>query len=251
MRPVASPGARSGARPGLPATSTPLPLEQPKAGSSPQIITPPNAPSNSAVNQGASSDLKTAPAEARPAALPSPQKAQHLPVKALPKTLRASKPQRPVLSAPMLRAAVYPAQKPLGQKPASVSDAKANASASANIAQPGMPASNGTRGAGMPSSAGASANAPALSTPALTAIGNGLTAKGSRSGSGYKVASVGLPGVESGVVRPKMPVAPVSAINEVVPRPAEKLENCGDDKVFVACPKLKNRYETPYTSEDR
>jgi hypothetical protein len=50
---------------------------------------------------------------------------------------------------------------------------------------------------------------------------------------------------------PKMPVAPVSPKIEIVPRPAVKLENCGDDKVFIACPTLKIRYDTPYTSEDR
>jgi hypothetical protein len=50
---------------------------------------------------------------------------------------------------------------------------------------------------------------------------------------------------------PKMPVAPVSPKIEIVPRPAVKLENCSDDKVFIACPTLKIRYDTPYTSEDR
>ena len=65
------------------------------------------------------------------------------------------------------------------------------------------------------------------------------------------MASVGLPGMEKGLVKPKMPVAPTAAKIEIIPRPAVKIENCGDDKVFIACPTLKNRYETPYTSEDR
>jgi hypothetical protein len=64
-----------------------------------------------------------------------------------------------------------------------------------------------------------------------------------------KVASVGLPPVEKGLFKPKMPVAPISSKFEVVPRPAVKLTNCGDDKVFIACPTLQIRYDTPYTSE--
>jgi hypothetical protein len=64
-----------------------------------------------------------------------------------------------------------------------------------------------------------------------------------------KVATVGLPAVENGLVKPKKPVAPISPKIEIVPRPAVKIENCGDDKVFVACPTLKIRYDTPYTSE--
>jgi hypothetical protein len=46
-----------------------------------------------------------------------------------------------------------------------------------------------------------------------------------------------------------MPVAPISLKIEIVPRPARVLENCGDDKVFIACPTLQIRYDTPYTSE--
>jgi hypothetical protein len=53
--------------------------------------------------------------------------------------------------------------------------------------------------------------------------------------------------MEKGLVKPKMPVAPITAKIETIARPVEKLENCGDNKVFVACPKLKNRYDTPYT----
>ena len=78
-----------------------------------------------------------------------------------------------------------------------------------------------------------------------------LTAKGIRSGSVAKVASVGLPAMEKGVV-PNRPVVSVASQIQVqmIPRPAVKAENCGDDKVFVACPTLKIRYDTPYTSED-
>jgi hypothetical protein len=35
----------------------------------------------------------------------------------------------------------------------------------------------------------------------------------------------------------------------VIPRPVRKVENCGDDDHFIACPELKIRYETPYTTE--
>jgi len=56
--------------------------------------------------------------------------------------------------------------------------------------------------------------------------------------------------MEKGLVTPKMPAAPISPKIEIVPRPAVKLENCGDDHVFIACPTLKTRYDTPFTSED-
>jgi hypothetical protein len=65
-----------------------------------------------------------------------------------------------------------------------------------------------------------------------------------------KVASVGLPAPESGLVKPKMPVAPTGLKIVMIPRPPKKVENCGDEKVFIACPELKTRYDTPYTSED-
>ena len=78
-----------------------------------------------------------------------------------------------------------------------------------------------------------------------------LTAKGIRSGSVAKVASVGLPAMENGAVIPKRPVVSVASQIQVqmIPRPAVNPENCGDDRVFVACPTLKIRYDTPYTSE--
>jgi hypothetical protein len=64
-----------------------------------------------------------------------------------------------------------------------------------------------------------------------------------------KVASVSLPALEQGLVKPQMPVARTSLKLEFVPRPPKKIENCGDDRVFIPCPELKMRYDTPYTSE--
>jgi hypothetical protein len=81
-------------------------------------------------------------------------------------------------------------------------------------------------------------------------MGNALTAKGTQPGSVAKVAPVGLPAMEKVLFIPKMPVTEVSPKIEIVPRPAVKLENCGDDKVFIACPTLKIRYDTPYTTQD-
>jgi len=104
--------------------------------------------------------------------------------------------------------------------------------------------------AGVPGNAGTRPNAPAASAPTPSAIAHSLAAKGTLSGSTVKVASVGLPAMEKGLVKPKMPVAPISPKMEVVPRPAVKHENCGGDKVFIACPELKIRYDTPFTSED-
>jgi hypothetical protein len=55
--------------------------------------------------------------------------------------------------------------------------------------------------------------------------------------------------VEKGLVKPTMPVARNFFKIEIVPRPPRKVENCGDDKVFIACPELKIRYDTPYTTQ--
>jgi hypothetical protein len=55
--------------------------------------------------------------------------------------------------------------------------------------------------------------------------------------------------MQKGLVTSNRPVAPAGVKVEIVPRPVEKVENCGDDRVFVPCPKLKIRYETPYTAE--
>lgn len=228
---------------GAPAISTPVPLERPKAGSLPQL----NAPAN----QGPSLDEKTHPVEVRPAGLPSTRLSKRPPMKALPKALRAGKTPRPVLLASAPRAVIFSAPKPVGRTPAPVRDPGASLGASVNVA-PARPASPlGIPGTGARGNAGPLPNAPAASTLSSSAIGNGLTAKGTQSGAVARVASVGLPAMEKGLFIPKMPVAPVSPQFEIVPRPAVKLENCGDDKVFVACPTLKIRYDTPYTSEDR
>jgi hypothetical protein len=56
--------------------------------------------------------------------------------------------------------------------------------------------------------------------------------------------------MEKGLAISKMHVAPVD-LPKMEVRPAEKPENCGDERVFVACPTLKIRYDTPYTSPDR
>jgi len=225
-------------RPGAPAISTPLTLHRPKAGSTPQLNAPPD--------QGSSRGLKIPNVEARPAALPSTQMAKRPETKAL----QASKTPRAVLSAPMPRAVIYPPQEPLGRTPAPVRNPAASSSASANVAPPGRAPSFGILGAGVPSNARPHPNAPAASALAPSAIDHGLTAGGTRSGSVAKVASVRLPAMEKGLVVPEMPVAPVSPKIEIVPRPAMTLENCGD-KVFIACPTLKIRYDTPYTSEGR
>jgi len=230
-------------RPGAPAISTPLRLERPRAGSSPQLNAPPDH--GSSLDQGSGLGLKTPPVEARPAALPSTQIAKRPAIRAL----RASETPRPVLSAPIPRAVVYTPQKPLGQTPAPVRDPAASWGTSVHVAPPGLAAS--IPSAGVPGNAGTRPNAPAASALTPSAIGHGLAAKGPLSGSINKVASVELPTMENGLVKPKMPVAPIFTNMEIVPRPAEKHENCGDDKGFIACPELKIRYDTPFTSEDR
>ena len=228
-------------RPGAPPISTPLTLHRPNARSTPQRNAPPDQGSSI---QGSSRGLKTPPVEARSAALPGTMMAKRRETKAL----RASKTPRAVLSAPMSRTVIYPPPEPLGRTPAPVSNPAASSGASANVAPPGRAASFGIAGTGVPGNAGTHPNAPAASALAPSAIDHGLAAKGARSGS--VVASVGLPGMEKGLVTPKMPVAPISPKIEIVPRPAVKLQKCGGDKVFVACPTLKTRYDTPYTAED-
>ena len=231
---------RPEARPGPSATSTPLTPEPPKPGSSPQL----NAPANQEYSLG----LKNLPVEVRPAGLPSTQKPKRPKIKALPKSLQARKTPRLVLSAQKPRAVIYPPREPASQTHASIRDIAATSSTSASVAPPGVAASFGISGATVLGKAAPPPNAPVASALAPSANGQGLTAKGTWSGSPMKVASVGLPAVEKGLVIPKMPVGPISPKIEIVPRPAGKVKNCGDDKVFIACPILHDRYETPYTS---
>jgi hypothetical protein len=252
------PAARPEARPGSPATSTPPTLHGPNAGSTPQPKAPPDQ--GASLDQGASPDqgprldqepirsLKTPPVEARPAASPSTQKSKRPPDRTLSEAQRASKTERAALSAPMPRAVIVPPQQPLGRTPAPVRNPAPSSSASANVVPPGRAVSSDISGAGVPSNAGTHPNAPAASALAPPATDHGLTAKGTRPGSVAKVASVGLPAMEKGLM-PKRPVAPAGVKIEIIPRPAVKRENCGDDKVFVACPTLKIRYDTPFTSE--
>jgi hypothetical protein len=237
-------------RPGAPAI-----LHSPKAGSTP--------PLNATPDQGSSPALTSPAIEARPVASPSPhvspQVAKRASIKRLPKrlpkALRASTPSRAALPAPMPRAVIYPPHEPVVRAPAPVRtpapvrNPAASSIASANIPRPGRAPSFGIPGAGVPSSAGTHPKAPAASALNPAAIGHGLTAKGTRSGAVAAVASVRLPAMEKGLVTQHRPVAPAGVKVEIIPRPPVKPENCGDDKVFIACPTLKIRYDTPYTSE--
>jgi hypothetical protein len=239
---IKRPEARPEARPGPPATATPPTLHAPNAGSTPQLNAPPDQ--GSSPDPGSSPGLTSPPVEARSAALPSTQRAKRPETKAL----RSTKTPRAVLSAPMPRGVIYPPQEPLGRTPAPVRNPAPSSSASANVAPLGRAVSSGIPGAGVPSNAGTHPNVPAASALAPSATDHGFTAKGTRPGSAATVASVGLPAMEKGLT-PKRPVAPAGVKIEIIPRPAVKLENCGDDKAFVACPTLKIRYDTPYTSE--
>jgi len=232
-------------------------LHSPKADSTPQR----NAPTD----QGSSPGLTSPAIEARPVASPSTRMAKPAPIKRLPEalgagrgaglgaglgaSLGASKPARAALPAPVPRRVTYASPEPLVRTPAPVRNSAVSSSASANIPLPGRAPSFGTPGAGVPSSAGTHANAPAASALNPAAIGHGLTAKATRSGAVATVASVRLPAMEKGLVTQHRPVAPAGVKVEFIPRPPVTLENCGDDKVFIACPTLKIRYDTPYTSE--
>jgi len=241
--------------PGAPAVSTPQTLERPRGGSLPGLNAPGNSGARLGVNPGASQGVKTPAVEARPAALPSSsEKAKRPATKALGKALEASKTPRTVLPAPMPRAVVYAAHEPPAQPTAPVRDRTAASGPGAVAGQPGVAASFGVSGGGV-SSAGVRgkavppASAPAASALAPAAIGHGLNARGTQSGSSVRVASVGLPAVEAGLVKPTMPVGRTGLKLEVIPRPVRNVENCGDDNHFIACPELKIRYDTPYTSE--
>jgi hypothetical protein len=229
-------------RPAAPATSTPHKLQPPEAGSTPQLnATPDRRPSRG---------LKAPPVQATPAALPGTRMAKR---KALSKALRIGKTRRSVLSARMPRAANYPAHQPLVPAPAPVPNPAASLRTSANVAPPGRAPSYGVPassipGSGIPRSAAPHSSAPAQSAFRPSAIGHSPTAKAS--GAGAKVAPVGLPAMAKGPLIPKKPTTSVASYFELAPRPPVKLENCGDDKVFVACPTLKIRYGTPYTSPD-
>jgi len=228
----------------------------------PELNAPGNSGARLGVNQGSSLGGKTPAVEARPAALPSSsEKAKRPATKALGKALEASKTPRTVLPAPMPRAVVYAAHEPPAQPTAPVRDRTAASGPGAVAGQPGVAASFGVSGGGVsgagvrgkaapPASApAASALAPAASALAPAAIGHGLNARGTQSGSSVRVASVGLPAVEAGLVKPTMPVGRTGLKLEVIPRPVRNVENCGDDNHFIACPELKIRYDTPYTSE--
>jgi len=85
--------------------------------------------------------------------------------------------------------------------------------------------------AGVPSNAGPIQRARCTGL-APSAIDHGLT--GTRSGSVAKVASVGLPAMEKGLVIPNKPVAPISPKNRDYSPAAVKLENCGDKTEFLS-----------------
>lgn len=230
----------------VPAATTPLTLEGPKTVPSPQLNSPGNAPAD----EGSSVDLKSPPVEATPAALPGTQLAK----RPASRTLRAGKTLRPDLPATMPRDVVHTSQEPPGQAPAVGRAPAVSPGTSAHAAPPGLATPFGTAGARIPGNAAPASNAPAASGPAAaavlgpTAIGHSLTAKGNRPGAMNKVASVGLPSMETGVVKPKMPVGRTEI--EIIPRPTGKLENCSDDETFIACPVLQTRPETPVPSED-
>lgn len=227
-------------RPG--AASTPLPLERPKADSSPRLHATPD--------QGSGLGEKTPPAQVTPAELPATHFRTQTPKHHAAKALRASKTPRPVLPAPKPRTVIYPPAETLGRTSAPVRNPAASSGASVPVAPPRLAASSGGPGTGDRGSATANPRAPAASALSLPAPGNGLAAKGPRPGSATKVASVGLPPLEKPLSPPKKPVVSVAQNFEIVPRPPVKIENCGDDKVFVACPTLKIRYDTPYTTPD-
>ena len=237
-------------RPGAHAISTPLAPEWPKTGSTLQSNAPPDH--GSSLDRRSSLGLKTPRVEARHAALPGTQKAKRPETKAR----RASKPQRAALRAPMPQPVISAPQERFGRTPPPVRNPGAPSTASSNVAPQGLGASQGSGasfgipGAGVHTNAGPHLNAPAAPALAPPAMDNGLTAKGTGSGSVARVAPVRLQAMEKGAAIPRMPVAPV-ALPKMEIRPAEKPENCGDDKVFVACPTLKIRYDTPYTSPDR
>jgi hypothetical protein len=221
--------------PGAPASSNPLTLEPQKSGPSQQ----PNAP----VDRESGPVPKILPVDAMPAAWPSVQ----MPKRPAIKALRAGKSLPPKLSAS--KPQVYPPQERLGQTPALIRVPSAPPGSSANVALPGRAASFGTPRAGALGNAGPPPKAPAPSVHATAAMGSGFTAKGTRPAAMNRVASVGLPPTETGLLTPKRPVAPISPKLEIVPRPATERENCGDDGAFIACPTLQTRPEVSIPSE--
>lgn len=243
---------------GARAISIPLKLQRQKAGSAPQLKTLPNKGGSldqgsrlgPGLDQGSGidlgrGDLKASSVEARLAGLPS----AHMAKRADNRGLRASKEPREVLSAPISGAVIIPPPQPLARTPAPVPSPAASLNASANIPPRGRVPSFGIPDQGVHSRAGQHPNVPAASALGASLIGHALNAKRTRSGAVATVASVGLPTMEKGLVTAKRPVAPAGVKIEMIPRPAEEVENCGNDKVFVACPKLKIRYDTPYTFE--
>ncbi len=236
-------------RPRARAISTPFRPGQLKPSSAPQVNAPPDQGSN--LDQRSSRDLNFPPVEAKPSALSGTRTADHLPIRTLPKSLQTSKPSRGVWSPPRRGSVIYPPHEAFIRTPDPVDNPAASSSASVSVAPLARAASVGIPGAGVRSNAELHSREPAASGLDPSAIGHGTAAKAIRSAPVATVASVRLPAMETGLVAPKRPVAPAGIKVEIIPRPAVKLDNCGDDKVFVACPTLQIRYDTPYTSEDR
>lgn len=232
---------------GARAISNPLKLQRQMPGSTLQLKAPPEK--GASLGQGSRLDQGRGPkvpsVEARSAGLPSAQMAK----RAENRTLRASKKTRAVLSARLPLAVNYPPHESLVRTPPPVPNPAASSSASANIQYRGRAPSFGISGQGVHSGAGPHPIAPAASARATSVIDYALNARGTRSGAVATVALIGLPAMEKGLVASKRPVAPAGVKVQIIPRPAEKVENCGDDKLFVACPKLKIRYDTPYTTQ--
>jgi hypothetical protein len=228
-----------------PEARTISPSLRPGAGSSPQRSAP--AYPGSGLDQGSSPVIKVPPVETRPAAVPARRAAKRPPIHAAAKALRMGKSAHPVLSAATPHAVIYPPHEPVVQPSAPVRSPAVPLSATANVPSPVRAPSSGVPAASVPSSA----NAPAGSALPPRAIDRALPAKQVRSASVANVASVKLPAMAKGSVMPKGSVASVaSQIKvEMIPRPAVSPENCGDDKAFVACPTLKTRYDTPFTSQ--
>ena len=233
-------------RPGAPATSAPIPLEQPKADASPEVNAPvdtqPNATPGAPADAGSSLDGKTPPAEAVPAALPGAQTAKPPAGSAQ----QAARTQRPVYPAPKPRPGVNSPPERLGLTPAPVA---ASQGTSVNAAPP-VAASLGAAGAAVRGNAASAAKAPAPSVQVSPVTGHGLPAQATRPATTNRVAPVGLPAMEKGTAMQKKPVVSVASQIEIIHQPPGEVVNCGTDDAFLACPTLHTRPETPIPSEE-
>jgi hypothetical protein len=232
-------------RPRTPAASAPAATDKPKVASSPQAG--PKADERAAPASPASPDPLPKPVESAPAAMSKRGQAvlpeARITARAAIRRLRAGKTSAVVVKAPEADAAKVSAPPASSSQPAApVRGAATPAAPSANVKPSAAAASVRTAATSVPVNSAPPRNAPVASI---------LPQPSAAAPATRRVASIGLqPSSDPGWVKPKMPVAPLGKVMEIVRRPVTPQDNCGDDKTPIPCPTLHHRFETEDPAPD-